>query len=179
MELTHGDVKNIIQIINEAEHLDEIELVFAGFRLHVRRGGGSEPSPAPYVATPAAAPAAQIAARPAAAPAAAPLLHDAHDAHDAHGASVASAARALAPGQVAVRSPMLGTFYHAPSPGEKPFVEVGQRVTAHDNVGVVEVMKLFNTIRAGVDGTVVGIEAGNASLVEFNQILIVIDTTRV
>jgi acetyl-CoA carboxylase biotin carboxyl carrier protein len=176
MELTHGDVKNIIEIINEAEHLDEIELVFAGFRLHVRRGGGSEPSPARFAATPAPAPATQVAARPAAAPAASP---GAQVVHGAHGASGTSDAKTLAPGQVAVRSPMLGTFYHAPSPGEKPFVEVGQRVTAHDNVGVVEVMKLFNTIRAGVDGTVVAIEAGNASLVEFNQILIVIDTTQV
>ena len=69
---------------------------------------------------------------------------------------------------------MVGTFYRAASPGDKPFVEVGQRVKADDNIGVIEVMKLFNTIRAGVDGTVVRIQAENATLVEFNQILVVI-----
>ena len=50
---------------------------------------------------------------------------------------------------------MLGVFYRAPCPGEKPFVEVGQRVRADDTVCLIEVMKLFNSIRAGVDGEVV------------------------
>ncbi|MDO8298721.1 acetyl-CoA carboxylase biotin carboxyl carrier protein [Lacisediminimonas sp.] len=163
MDLTHSDVQKIVEILNSADQLEEVELVFAGLRLHVRKGR-SAAAAAPFAAAPIAAPVTapvRIAAPAAAVPAPAP----------ADGASAA-----LAPGQVGVYSPMLGTFYHAPSPGEKPFVEVGQRVKADDNVGVIEVMKLFNTIRAGVAGTVVRIEAGNACLVEFNQVLIVIDT---
>jgi acetyl-CoA carboxylase biotin carboxyl carrier protein len=69
---------------------------------------------------------------------------------------------------------MLGTFYRAPAPGEKPFVEVGQRVRADDTVCMIEVMKLFNSIRAGVDGEVVKILAENGGLVEFDQALIFI-----
>jgi acetyl-CoA carboxylase biotin carboxyl carrier protein len=84
------------------------------------------------------------------------------------------AAAQAAEGEVIIRAPMLGTFYRASSPGEKAFVEVGQKVKAGDSVGVIEVMKLFNSIQAGVDGTVVRIEVENASLVEFDQALIVI-----
>jgi biotin carboxyl carrier protein len=63
-------------------------------------------------------------------------------------------------------------FYRAPAPGEKPFVEVGQRVQADDTVCLIEVMKLFNSIRAGVDGEVVDILADNGGLVEYDQALI-------
>jgi acetyl-CoA carboxylase biotin carboxyl carrier protein len=69
---------------------------------------------------------------------------------------------------------MLGVFYRAPAPGEKPFVEVGQRVRADDTVCLIEVMKLFNSIRAGVDGEVVEILVENGGLVEFDQALIFI-----
>ena len=157
MNLTHNDVRAILEIVNSADQLDEIELVFAGLKLHVRRSAGGEPvsrSPAP-VSRPVAAP-----------PAAAAALSPA--------ASAPTAAAELGPNEVAVRSPMLGTFYHAPSPGEKPFVEVGQRVKADDTVGVIEVMKLFNSIRAGVDGTVARIEVQNAVLVEYDAPLVII-----
>jgi acetyl-CoA carboxylase biotin carboxyl carrier protein len=69
---------------------------------------------------------------------------------------------------------MLGVFYRAPAPGEKPFVEVGQRVRADDTVCLIEVMKLFNSIRAGVDGEVIEILVENGGLVEFDQALIFI-----
>ena len=67
---------------------------------------------------------------------------------------------------------MLGVFYRASAPGEKPFVEVGQRVHADDTVCLIEVMKLFNTIRAGVDGEIVNILVDNGGLVEFDQPII-------
>ena len=154
MNLTHNDVKAILEIVDRAEHLDEIELVFEGLKLHVRRSGG-EPMARPFAPVP----------RPAAPVAAAALQR---------AASAQPSAGAIAPNEVAVRAPMLGTFYHAASPGEKPFIEVGQRVRADDTVGVIEVMKLFNTIRAGVDGTVVRIEAKNAALVEYDAPLVII-----
>ena len=156
MNLTHNDVKSILEIVDHAEHLDEIELVFAGLKLHVRRSGGELPARAVGVVARATA-----AAEPTASPSAPAKLP-------------ATTPMELAPQEVAVRAPMLGTFYHAPSPGEKPFVEVGQRVKADDTVGVIEVMKLFNSIRAGVDGVVVRVEAPNAALVEYDQRLIII-----
>jgi acetyl-CoA carboxylase biotin carboxyl carrier protein len=72
----------------------------------------------------------------------------------------------------AVRAPLTGTFYHAPTPGAPPFVEVGTRVDAETVVGIVESMKLMNSIPAGVAGTVAEICAGNAELVEEGAVLI-------
>jgi acetyl-CoA carboxylase biotin carboxyl carrier protein len=157
LNLTHNDVKTILEIVDRAEHLDEIELVFAGLKLHVRRSGG-EPMAR------SSSPVSRSAASPAAAPVAA--LQPT--------ASAKAAAAELAPNEIALRAPMLGTFYRAASPGDKPFVEVGQRVKADDTVCVIEVMKLFNNIRAGVDGTVVRIEAQNAQLVEYDAPLVII-----
>lgn len=170
MELTHEHVRSIIGMIDDAQHLEEIELVFAGFRLHVRRGGSGDGTSRSFAPAPAPAPHAPAARQPATSHASSrsPAQSPRQD-HVAGGAEIA-----LAEGEIAIRAPMIGTFYRAASPGDKPFVEVGQQVRADDNVGVIEVMKLFNTIRAGIDGTVVRIEAENASLVEFNQVLVVI-----
>ncbi|MGE3065187.1 MAG: acetyl-CoA carboxylase biotin carboxyl carrier protein [Hyphomicrobiaceae bacterium] len=75
-----------------------------------------------------------------------------------------------------VRSPTLGTFYRAPSPGAPPFVNVGDRIEVGKPVGLVEVMKLFNTIESDVSGTVVELHAENGQLVEFDQPLMTIRT---
>jgi acetyl-CoA carboxylase biotin carboxyl carrier protein len=80
----------------------------------------------------------------------------------------------LAEGEIAIRAPMLGTFYRASAPGQPRFVEAGQHVKADDTLCLIEVMKLFNSVRAGVDGVVRSILAENGSLVEYNQILFVI-----
>ena len=76
-----------------------------------------------------------------------------------------------------VLSPLLGVYYRAPKPGEPPFVEVGQSVEETSIIGIVEVMKLMNSVRAGVSGTVVAIHAPNAEMVEFEQPLIRIRTS--
>jgi len=76
---------------------------------------------------------------------------------------------------VAVRAPMVGTFYRAPVPGAAPFVEVGSVVAEDQTVCIVEVMKLMNEVRAGCRGRVVAIHAENGALVEYGQPLIVID----
>ena len=69
----------------------------------------------------------------------------------------------------AVRSPVVGTFYRAPAPGELPYVEVGDRVTAGQTVCIVEAMKLMNEIVADVSGEVVEVLAENAGGVEYDQ----------
>ena len=69
---------------------------------------------------------------------------------------------------------MVGTFYRAPAPGEQPFVEVGQPVEATDTVCLIEVMKLFNSLQAGVDGEVAAILVDNEALVEYDQPLVLI-----
>jgi len=154
VELTHDDVKKILEIIDRTEHLDEVELVFREFRLHVRRGNaGAERASSLGISDASAGPI--EAPKPGMQPR-------------------ARTEPSLADGEVAIRAPMLGTFYRAPSPGQPPFVETGQRVKADDVVCLIEVMKLFNSIRAGVDGVVRSIPAENGSLVEYNQMLFVI-----
>jgi acetyl-CoA carboxylase biotin carboxyl carrier protein len=69
---------------------------------------------------------------------------------------------------------MVGTFYRAPEPGAKPFVEVGTRVKADSIVCIIEVMKLMNSIAAGVDGVVTHVLVENAALVEPGQPLVAI-----
>jgi acetyl-CoA carboxylase biotin carboxyl carrier protein len=66
---------------------------------------------------------------------------------------------------VAVRAPLPGKFYRAPRPGAAPFVQVGSRVDRDTVVGIVETMKLMNSVTAGVDGTVAEICLENAEFV--------------
>ena len=70
---------------------------------------------------------------------------------------------------------MVGTFYRAPEPGAKPFVDVGQKVTPETTVCIIEVMKLMNSVTAGVRGTVLQILVGDSQPVELGQALVVIE----
>jgi acetyl-CoA carboxylase biotin carboxyl carrier protein len=158
MELSHDDVKKILEIVDASEHLQDLELVHAGFRLHVRRGGGAEHASVQE----RSASAAPASVKPAPSP--------------SPGATAPAREPAIAPGEIAIRAPMLGTFYRSSAPGEPPFVEIGKRVGADDTVCLIEVMKLFSSIKAGVDGVVTRILAENGSMVEFDQMLIVIAT---
>ncbi len=85
----------------------------------------------------------------------------------------ASVESGFPPGTV-VRSPMVGTFYAASSPGAEAFVKVGQQIRIGDPLGVIEAMKMFNQIDAEIAGTVVAIVAENGQAVEFDQPLFVI-----
>jgi acetyl-CoA carboxylase biotin carboxyl carrier protein len=78
-------------------------------------------------------------------------------------------------GFIPIKAPMLGTFYRAPKPDAPPFVEVGQLVTEEDVVCIIEVMKLFNMVRAGVRGRIAKICAENAQLVEYKQVLFLLE----
>ena len=75
----------------------------------------------------------------------------------------------------AVKAPMVGTFYRSPAPGEPPFVEVGREVEPGTIVGIIEVMKLMNSIEAGVRGVVKEIVVPNATAVEYGEALMGIE----
>jgi len=81
----------------------------------------------------------------------------------------------VAEGKVAVSAPNLGTFYRAPKPGAPPYVEVGQKVTADTEVCLIEVMKLFTPVRAGASGVVCEVCVEDGQMIEFGQVLVVID----
>jgi len=74
-----------------------------------------------------------------------------------------------------IYAPMMGMFYRAPSPAAPPFVEVGDTVTEHTIIGIIEVMKVMSSIEAGVKGKVSSILVENGQLVEYNQPLLLID----
>jgi acetyl-CoA carboxylase biotin carboxyl carrier protein len=115
---------------------------------------GAAPAPAP---PPSPAPAAE-------APAPAPAAVEQPPA-------AAEPAGEEAKGVVAVRSPVLGTFYRSPKPGAPPFVEVGSTVGADDTVAIVEVMKLMNQVAAGVAGEIVEVCASNGEMVQYDEVL--------
>jgi acetyl-CoA carboxylase biotin carboxyl carrier protein len=81
------------------------------------------------------------------------------------------------PTTAVVSAPLLGTFYRAPKPGAAPYVEVGSQVEDDTIVGIIEVMKLMNTVRAGVRGRVVQILGRDGALVEYGEALMRVGKT--
>lgn len=146
MSLTGKDVVEIARLLDQSR-FSELKLEMGDFRLRIRRDGHSGGSFAD--AGDAVAPPQPAAPAPLAAAAAAPTA-----------------------GEQDVPAPLLGTFYHAPRPGDPPFVEPGQQVSADTVIGIIEVMKLMNPIRAGVAGTLVAMLAPNGAAVEAGQPLI-------
>jgi acetyl-CoA carboxylase biotin carboxyl carrier protein len=79
---------------------------------------------------------------------------------------------------VTVRAPLPGTFYRAPRPGAEPFVQVGSRVGADTTVGIVETMKLMNSVTAGVAGVVAEICVGNGEFAAHGVTLVLVEADR-
>ena len=109
----------------------------------------------------------------------APAAPTAHPSGLASGAtSGASGAAATTPeedaGLVPIKSPMVGTFYAAPSPDAKPFVATGSRVDEETDVCVIEAMKVFNNIKAETTGTITKLLVANGQTVEFGQVLFLV-----
>ena len=152
MDLTNEDVADVLALLDSLPY-DEFDLQTARFRLILRRTPGGWTQSAESLSAPAMldaavpGPPAAVSGPPAA----------------VSGPPVAGGTGADAgAGLVAVRAPLPGTFYRAPRPGAAPFVEVGSQVRADTVVGIVETMKLMNSVTAGVDGTVAEICLGNA-----------------
>jgi acetyl-CoA carboxylase biotin carboxyl carrier protein len=98
-----------------------------------------------------------------------------HENYPAAGGGAATAVADAPPHWIAVRAPNLGTFYRAPKPGAAPYVSVGQKVDADTEVCLIEVMKLFTSVLAGVAGTVRKVLVQDAELVEYDQPLFLIE----
>lgn len=155
MTFSHEDVRKILAILDEAD-CEEMHIEVGDLKIDFRKHASPEG-----------------------------VRHEPREERDATSATLPIAAAAPSPvipkattlaappdGVAVVASPMLGTCYRAPSPGAKPFVEVGSRVGPDDTVCLVEVMKLFSSLKAGVGGTVESILFENATLVEYGQPLI-------
>ena len=162
MELSEDDVLHILKLIDESK-FDYFQLEVGELKITVSKG---EPIPIAGVTQPAAViPAPSARPSPAAAPTAASATA---------AASPAAKPAAIPEGMTAITAPLLGTFYVAPEPGAPPFVKVGQQVTEDTTCGLIEVMKVFNSVRAGVKGTIVEVVAQNGQFVEFGQTLFIV-----
>lgn len=159
MELSEDDVLHILKLIDESK-FDYFQLEVGELKITVSKGEpipiAGATQPAAVISAPVAAPV--TASKPAAAPAAA----------------TAGKTAAVPEGMLATTAPLLGTFYVAPEPGAPPFVKVGQQVTEDTTCGLIEVMKVFNSVRAGVQGTIVEVVAQNGQFVEFGQVLFIV-----
>ena len=159
MTLTARDIAEITRLLEDSS-FDELELEIDGLKIHLRRGNGDIPrlpakgdrpqSPVPEPAE------------------ARPLL-------PADAGKRGMSPPASDPNLTEVRAPLLGTFYRAPKPGAPPFVEVGASVEPDTVIGIIEVMKLMNAVRAGTRGVVREIRARDGTLVEYGEALLLVD----
>lgn len=155
------DIRKLKKLIELVEDSGIAELEITEGEESVRIGryppAGSQPSapPAAYMAAPQPAPAGEPAPAAEAAPASNGGGESATDGHT-------------------IRSPMVGTFYRAPAPDAKAFVEVGDSVGPNDTVCIIEAMKMLNQIEAEISGTVSEILVENGQPVEYDQPLFVI-----
>jgi acetyl-CoA carboxylase biotin carboxyl carrier protein len=153
LSLTGKEVAEILKAL-EGSSFDTLDLELNGVKLQLRRGGSAAP-----VASAIPVPAVPV--RPA---------HSSSPVSPS--APVPAGAEEALTGTSPVTAPLLGIFYRAPKPGEPPFVEVGACVEADTIIGIIEVMKLMNSVRAGVRGRVVAIPARNGELVEYGETLL-------
>jgi len=151
---TNSDVEEILRVVDNLTDV-EVKLETAEFKLHVRKGVTG--------AITVSEPAASMPPRTSAVPAAT-IGNPSAPAAPSSAASSNSEA-----GTIAIKAPMLGRFYRAPSPSEPAYVEVGKRVSPDDTVCMIEVMKLFKTVNAGVSGTIVSIAVNDGDMVEDDQ----------
>jgi acetyl-CoA carboxylase biotin carboxyl carrier protein len=153
MTLTNDDIQEIIRLL-DSSFANELRIKTSAFDLYLRRSRSGWTQETQTLTAP-------------------------HVVGGGEGASAPSTVKAeLAPpaeseveGVVAIRAPMVGTFYRAPKPGAPPFVEVGAEVGVDTVIGIVETMKLMNSVSAGVAGKVIEICVANGQFVEADQVL--------
>jgi len=147
-ELTRSDIKEIMEILEKSK-FTELRIETGDLKIELRRAGAIGSVVFPQESRNTSKPVAIETAQPAA-PAAAPQSGTG----------------------TAIPAPMLGIFYHAPKPGDPPFVKIGDVVTPETVIGIIEVMKLMNRVSAGISGVITEIVAPTGELVEYGDPLI-------
>ncbi|GAB2692958.1 acetyl-CoA carboxylase biotin carboxyl carrier protein [Paenibacillus thermoaerophilus] len=158
-----SEIKELVKLLDQTS-VQELEIEHEGSRLTIRKPSKSEPVVIPVQqAAPVYQQAPAVVQAPApSAPAAQPV------------AEASAPAKAAADNLHRIVSPMVGTFYRAPSPGAPAFVSVGDRVNEKTVVCIIEAMKLMNEIEAEVKGEIVEVLVENGQLVEYGQPLFLV-----
>lgn len=168
--MTNKEIQDLLKLINRLE-LAEFKLKEKDFSLSVRTKNyvpvgtpvSVAPAPAPVISmSPAPAPAPVVSVASEAAPAATEPAAPAADTDDESN-------------YLAVKSPMVGTFYRSPSPDKGAYVKIGDSIAAGDTVCIIEAMKLFNEVDAEVSGKIVKVLVEDAQPVEYDQVLFLVD----
>ena len=147
-------LKTLIDLVSES-NISELEITEAEGKVRIVKAG------APGMA-PVAMPMAAMAPAPASAAAAAPV-------------PVAAPVAEPEPAGLVIKSPMVGTFYRAGSPGAKPLADVGQAIKSGDAVCIIEAMKIMNEIESDHSGTITKVLVENGQPVEFGQPLFIVE----
>lgn len=158
MELTQEEVLKILDLI-EKSNFDYMELQVGELKLTVSKGN--------Y------APAASAASRKTETTAK-PQAKSKNEPPKEKAPAAKSKKTGPSAGGVPINAPMVGTFYAAPEPGAKPFVELGAKIDEETTVGLIEVMKVFNAVQSRVNGVVVQVCVQNGEFVEYGQTLFVV-----
>jgi acetyl-CoA carboxylase biotin carboxyl carrier protein len=148
--LTYEDLVQIVELIRTTSQFSEFRLKVGDIEVSLKRANGTARPAAPLQGNTGVAPAT-------------PSL------------SSRKSEVSVSENLHAVRSPMVGTFYRSPMPGEPPFVEIGQAVEPDTVLCIIEVMKLMNSIEAGVRGTVREIFVANGTAVDAGEVLMSIE----
>lgn len=175
MTLSEKDVLHILRLVEESS-FDSLQLEYGDTKIAVSKSGNFLPqvaqAPAPVAADAPVAPTPAVQQNT--------EKQDQSPAPDPAPGNVASqpqasAAATASSSLVAVEAPVVGVFYAAPEPGAEPFVQVGSEVDADTTVGLVEVMKVFNGVSAGMKGRIVEICVEDSQLVEYGQPLFMVE----
>ena len=156
------EIQNLIKFVS-SQKVDEVEIERKDFKLIIKKNQLTEAPKAQVVHIPAGnpAPAAPVAATPAAPVAPAAAVPAAETPADAN--------------LITIKSPMVGTFYRSANPESPSFVNVGDEVSNGKVVCIVEAMKLFNEIESEVSGKIVKVLVDNATPVEYDQPLFLVE----
>lgn len=159
-EMKTSEIRDLIDFIAQSG-LNEVDIETKDIKLHVKREPDQKvlKSSAPVIAAqPVAvqAPPQVVAAQTTSQPA-------------------AKAEKAAGKATVDIKSPMIGTFYRSSNPDSPPFASVGDKISKGQTVAIIEAMKLFNEIESEVSGTIVKVMVENASPVEYDQVLFVVE----
>ncbi len=163
--MTHQEIQELLELVAKSD-LTEVKVKDGDFEILIRTGAYSKTkyTSAPVVAQPAMQVPIAPAAAPvsAATPASAPTASTSNDTDSTEGL-------------LEVRSPIVGTFYRSPSPDKPVYVSVGDTISEGSVVCIVEAMKLFNEIESEVAGRIVKVMVDDASPVEYDQVLFLVD----
>jgi acetyl-CoA carboxylase biotin carboxyl carrier protein len=160
-----SEIRDLIDFISKSG-LNEVDIETKELKLHVKR----EPDQKVFKSTPVLAPAVAAPAQVAQVPQTAAPVAQVQTAQPKAEAPAAAGKKTIE-----IKSPMIGTFYRSSSPETPAFVSVGDKITKGQTVCIIEAMKLFNEIEADFSGTVVKALVENATPVEYDQVLFVVE----